>query len=497
MTEQQVTLNVLRDVQWIKTNQGLMSPIDVFLSRDQFLNLDEEVPGYVYGAQYRFLMTIYALLAKEEFSTAKNGGVFHPNTVEKVFSILDPHADLFSPEDPFLQVTPDDITPELEGEIKEPDQLPGKMLPQGQTPDSNQVGFWNIGADGASFEINKAVLALVSYYFYGTGTNTELTTKRYSRLTNGSSALQYLISIEILPQGEGLLESLSMSVPKSFATIYAKDLLPHWASRRDGVNRMNDPLWRFSWSGNIIYCKFNEDKSELLLIKRGTIPIAWTDGPPPLEGEKWAQTYHKLRQVEDPLYFHRIVDDEPKLWRAPISSDPYFAIAQWHFEQLSEKIKNKLTKSAAESDEKLLDLVMLEHATEGASSSFNIRHSKLVRGWKDELIPPEGLSNLQTLQTVASNVLAMKRRLTGLFSEKGTCSHLNPRRDDVENEYWGRVQSVLEDMVHKDLKLEEANARIKKAAVEAYENVSSIRDISNIKAHMVGLQLLQSYKIGD
>lgn len=494
MSEEKQSLNILRDAQWIKTNAGSMSPLEVFLSRDPLLNLDEEVPGYVYGAQYRFLMTIYALLAKEDLRTAENGSLFQLGTIEKVISILDPYADLFSPDNPFLQVVPEDISTEIEGGIRKPDQMPGKILPEGQTPDSNQVKFWDIGADESSFNINKAILALVSYYFYGTGTNTGLTQKYYTQLTNGSSALQYLTSVEIIPQGEGLLESLSMSVPKSFIENYSFDLLPHWASRRDGEVRMNDPLWRFSWSGNTVYCHFNEEKEELLLVKRGAIPVSWTAAPPPLEGEKWAKTYHSLRQIEDPLYLYRIVDESPKLWRASVTSDPYFAVAQWHFEQLSENIKSKLIKSVAASDDKLLDLVMLEHSTEGASSSFNIRYSKVVRGWKDELIPPEGLNNLQT---VASNVLAMKRRLTGLFSEKGTCSHLNPRRDDVENEYWGRVQSVLEDMVHKDLELKEANTRIKKAAIEAYEAISSIRDISNIKAHMVGLQILQSHKIGD
>ena len=153
-----------------------MRPRDIFLSRNLELNLDESVAGYVYGAQYRFLMTIYPLLEAEERGVARRGGTFSEATVQKVFDRLAPFADLFSSTDPFLQVSEDDITVEIEGRLMAPSHLPGKLLPQGQTPDDNQSKFWNFDSPPAHFELKEAGLALVCYYIIGTGTHTKVTT---------------------------------------------------------------------------------------------------------------------------------------------------------------------------------------------------------------------------------------------------------------------------------------------------------------------------------
>ena len=488
-------LSVLEDVKWISTTDGKMSPKEVFLSGDLDLNLSEDVVGYAYGAQYRFLMTIYALLAKEERQSI--GKSFSREVIDRVFDKLAPHADLFSKTDPFLQVIQDDLDSFLEGDLIEPKQLPGKLLPEGQSPGDNQVTFWDLKGLNEHLPIQEAVLALVCYYFYGIGTNTKLSSEGSLKLNNGSSGLRYMDSIEIIPQSSGLMTSLPMSTPNSFLRSEGGELLPHWADRKGNTMTVFDDLWRFSWSSNTCYCTFSKDGRYLEAITRGGIPRSWSKQTPMSEGEKWAKSFHDERSTQDPLFFYR--DSQPKgaeapekkLWRSGLSSDPYYSVAQWHFEELSRKLETKWGSNLMDPSE-LEDIVFLEHATEGPSNSFNIRHSKVVRGWREELMPKK---INKSVPGVAANVMAMRRKLTGLFTEgKGTCQHLSPRQRDVEDAYWKECQSIIEDMIHEGTGEKEANPRIVKAAVAAFESVSSNRDSVNIKSHMVGLGSILAFK---
>lgn len=487
-------LNVLEDVKWISTTDGKMTPKEVFLSRDTALNLDEGVVGYIYGAQYRFLMTIHTLLAKEERRSV--GKLFSRETIDRIFDKLAPHANLFSETNPFLQVVQGDLDPFLEGELIIPIHLPGKLLPEGQTPDDNQAIFWSLKGINEHFPIPEAVLALVCYYFYGIGTNTKLSSAGGLKLNNGSSGLRYTESIEIIPQCKNLMESLAMSTPESFLNSESGELLPHWADRKGEIMSSQDPLWKFSWSSNTAYLTFSEDGRYLEAITRGGIPKSWTSHTPVAEGEKWSKTFHDYRGELDPLYFYREVsvkgsETEKKLWRFGLSSDPYYTVTQWHFEDLSIKLESKWTKNLMSPDE-LVDIVFLEHATEGPSQSFNIRHSKVTRGWREEIMPE---TRVDALPGVAANVMSMYKRLSGLFIEKmGTCQHLFPRKRDVEDFYWEECQSIIEDMIHEGISENEANPRIIEAAVRAFESVSSRRDSVNIKSHMLGLAIIRSFK---
>lgn len=490
--------NALTELKWIRTNRGAMSPLEVFLSREKALNLEEAVVGYVYGAQYRFLMTIYALLAKDEPAVARSGGIFSEPTVEKVFAKLKPHGELFAEADPFLQIAQADILPE-EGPFRGASKLPGKLLPEGQTSEDNQTNFWNLDAKSEYFSIEETALALVCYYFYGVGGNTWITGSKgkqdrpeaeANRPKNGSSALRYLDSIEIIPQGEGLLENLSLSTPEAFTRHNGEELLPHWADRRGLQTSVEDSLWRFSWSSNVAYCQFSEDRTQLVAVGRGGIPYSWKSKLPPSEGEDWPKSYHDSRQSKDPLYFYRQSNGEPKLWRSSLSTDPYYSVAQWHFEKLSEDLRVKLGASLGSQD-MLYDFVFLEHATEGSSSSFNIRYSRVLRGWKDELLP-EG--PLDGLQSAANDVLAMRSKLLGMFTEKGNSNHLRYRRADVETAYWHETQALMEAMVHGDSSGAEIRPLIIAAAIRAFESVSSRRDLSRIQSHMNGLHALRNFR---
>lgn len=478
-------VNIL-ETSWMKTEQGLKSPRDVLQDN---IKLSQEVPGYVYGAQFRFLLTIVPLIVKassEDDEYDYELTEFDTDAIDHVFRILEPHSNLLCENQPFLQVLPHHVDPNLEGVLVEPRTSPSKLLPEGQSADDRQTKFWNFNKVSDSLSIPETILALVCFYFYGPGTNTNLV-KGKLRLSNGSSALRYLNSIEIIPAGETLIESLLMSMPRDFLDSKSGKLLPHWADRECVVMDPLDPLWKFSWSSNTVYCKFSENFDSLIGITRGCAPLIWSKAVPLAGPDKdWAKTYHDSRQIDDPLYFYfGTSDGEVKMWRGNISTDPYYTVAQWHYESLSTRLKGKLATHYLDYNDYLMDMVFLEHSTEGSAQSFNIRYSRTSNGWKDELIP-QG-QNPKLLGS-AQKVMIMKGKLTGMFTEKGTCKHIAARKPDVENYYWNECQSIILDILHSKMNISEVENRLTEAAIKAFERVSSNRDTVHFEAHVRGLQ---------
>lgn len=474
-------MNVLDEIAWVKTTQGKRTVRDCFI--DPTIELSTDVFGYEYGATFRFLMTILPLLVREEPSKAKSGK-FSEAIVDKVFSLLRSHANLFDVEKPFLQVTSADVN-----NVAFADPSPvSKLIPHTQAPDDAQSEYWNFSRVKSSYTINEAVLLLLSYYFYGPGTNTKLLKPKDDdhKLNNGASALQYTgdggPATEVIPQGESLLDSLRMSTPKSWVT---SDVLPHWADKVSRTNNVIAPNWRFSWSSNTVFLTWENE--ELVGVTRGRAPFAWLQTIPTLPGEKWPKSFHDTRLTLDPLYpYKQNKDGELKLHRISLGSDPVYSIAEWHANRITQLLASKWEGNLLKRDS-LKNLIFLEHKTGGTAQSFAIRHSVVIEGYKEELFPENEEIKQQVFDRFHDSNM-IRKRLLGMFTENGTMKHIAQQQADAEVAFWNELHELTLEVITRPITVEEWRKELIKATLRAFETVSTSRNTVHIKAHLAGIR---------
>jgi hypothetical protein len=493
-------MNVLEDIAWVRTKEGLKTVRQCF--EEPSTELETNLLGYEYGVQIRFLMTIFPVLVALEPARGKKG-VFSSETLDSAFNLLRPHADLFDSENPFLQITESFIEGKILAEMKGP----SKLIPHGQGPEDKQSIFWNFSAVKDSYPLSEAVPILLSYYFYGPGTNTfllkeeqkdsngtfiKLERKQRLQLKNGSSALQYtsgdLTSTEIVLLGNDLIDTLRLNTPANWIKPGVV-VLPHWANRKATLESINDLFWRFSWSSNT--AKLYWSDQTLIGVVRGGIPLEWLKDIPKNSNESWeGKNFHSERQVEDPLYLHvRNSDGEDKQIRLALGADPNYSISRWHAEDITKKLADKIDTHLLPLS-KVRDIVFLEHSTGGTSLSFSIRYSRTIEGFKEEFLPDNKEVERQLFYRF-SDVLSMRSKITGMFSEKGTMSHLQNLRGIAEQNFWNEVQDLTVKVLHEPIPEDEWRRELKKSAIIAFEKTSSMRNTIHIKAHISGLRNIQ------
>ena len=490
--------NVLTEVAWVKTNLGNRTVRDVFLNVEN-LELDQNVSGFIYGAQMRFFLTIAPIIFRE--ACGRIEGVT-PEVVDKVLFSLKDHANLFDDVRPFLQITDDDAKP---FKIREAKTESSKLFPSADGPSEAQATFWDFDSPKETLSTEEAVLALLCYYFYGPGTNTKLyegKEEKSSKLTNGSSALQYKNSVEIIPLGENLFTTIFMNTPKDFTKLDGDgELLPHWADRegfsfyKEDSEVVIPSLWRFSWSANTVYLDWNDDKT-LSFVTRGGAPDKWRKMIPPAEKETFhGKTFHDFRQEQDPFYFYKKVEEKGvlinKLHRFSLSSEPYLTVAQWHAQQISTRLRDKWKRTLIRADNPT-NVIFLEHRTEGTAQSFAIRYSNVVAGFRDELFPDE--QQQQSISEQSEDLLRMRARVRGFFTQNGTMKHIANRQEDMENAYWGEIQGLLPIMLEGQVSSVEMRKMIVQSAAVAFEKVSSSKNTVHIKAHLSALRMIRGMK---
>lgn len=467
-------VNVLTDVPWIFTDQGPLTVRET-LVRATEIQLDTNVPGFVYGAQLRFLMTLVPLIYTKSGMSRRP---FIEEVIDEVIQGLSAKSQLFDEEDAFLQFP-----------FKQWNGA-GLTAPVKLAPGAieNQAEFWGgTGTiDGLSLEEN--VRSLVVAYFYMPGVPTKINDLK---LTNGSSALRYQESIEIVPLGESLADTLLMITPKSFLK---GSVIPYWARRQDGGRDSSvwsdDPLWGFSWWQNSLVCQWERDENGnptgvLEGIVRGGQPRDWwSTYPDKIEYDKgYGKLFHDLRSANDPLYHYRldVKSGEKKMVRFSMRSDPYGAIARWHAEHVSNELANKWANNIRYSPSRLQNLLFLEHATEGASNSFSIRFSKVIVGYRDELLPANPPKDLDLL---FGRVLEARRGFLGMFTDNGTMSHIKSRRADAEDAFWDEFRDFMSVLVSRSVTEKELLQELKSSAIRALDRVSSRKNTATLQAHL-------------
>jgi len=470
-------VNVLTEAPWILTDKGELTVRDA-LVRSTEITLDTNVPGIVYGAQLRFLMTLVPLIYSRSRMSCNP---FTEEVIDSALAELALKAQLFDEEDAFLQFP---IKQWNGSGLTEPAKLmPGAI--------ANQAEFWGETGtvDGSSLVEN--VRALVVAYFYMPGTNTKINDLK---LTNGSSALRYQESIEIVPLGKNLAETLLMVTPKDFLK---GSVIPYWARRTDGAVDSSvwaeDPLWGFSWWQNTVVCQWEKDESgeytgALEGIVRGGQPREWwSTYPDKIEySNGYAKLFHDSRSANDPLYHYRLdaKSGEKKMVRFSLRSDPYGAIARWHAENVSNELEVKWGGNIRYSASRLRNLLFLEHATEGASNSFAIRFSKVIVGYRDELLPDNPPQNLDLLY---ARVLEARRAFLGMFTDNGTMNHIRSRRADAEDAFWGEFRDFMPKLTSTNVTDKELLRELKESATRALGRVSSRRNNVTLQAHLKAL----------
>lgn len=487
-------MDILKDIPWLITTNGEKTVYEVLT--DPTAALDKNVSGFVYGAQFRFLMTLIPLIELYD-PESKNRGYFTGESLTEAFKEIQTRTNLFDDTYPFLQITEQDTNG---AKISDPTNEPTKMFPDSQGANDNQSVFWDFNKPAKILEVQQTVLGLACFYFYGVGTNTKLLTDATGgadgkglKLSNGSSALAYKESFEIISEGENLVQSLYMNTPKSFL---GDNRIPHWADR-EAVGREYDYLWKFSWSANSVFTKWNDERTELVNITRGGIPKKWRGNIPTTTDDLWGKEYHSQRQTEDPLYLYTVKEVKGKeeliLKRLNWSSEPYYSVSRWHSEKLSEELQSKLSMNILNGHSNLNNLTILEHATEGTANSFSIRHSKVIDGFQDSLFIDS--SRVQELFNNSNSVINMRKKVLGFFSPKGTCKHLMQARDIMENEFWNEVHYLTMRNLTTPMSRGAFNKELKERTIKAFEKVSSRRNTVHIKSHFQALQILQNIKL--
>lgn len=497
--------NILRDIPWLKTTQGPVT-VEYAFKNWKHLMLEENVPAFHYGAQFRFLMTIVPLLFAEAGSTK-----IKEEHIDRVLDRLDSKAHLLDEHDPFLQlpkrlaVTPD----ALASGNAHVDKPVSKLL--AAQPSIESMDFWNLensinSEDG--LDLAESTLLIVSAYFYTPGGNTSMDGRAPK---NGASALRYTDAaktppaVEIIPLKNDLYGTLMQSTPKSL-----KGSMPHWADR-EGLSVKDldsnsigkeDSLWLFSWSSNTYFCvweKSEEDTIKLKSVGQGMVPSAWLPRPYFVAGlkDQWKEVSGR-RATQDPLYFYRNnKDGEKKLRYMNLGSNPFYYIARWNADRCSVDLHDKWMENLDYDESEVENILFLEHATGGTAQSFTIRHSLIVKGWKDEMLPDP--SRIEELSGIYESILNVRGKLTGLFTENGTLKHLVPGgksgvRNTVESYFWNEMATFVEDLSSNKTKRSEAKNFAKTAALKALASQLPKRDTINIEAQIRAEHIIRSIK---
>lgn len=495
--------NILTDIPWFLTTDGEKT-VEEVLKNLRTVTLDTEVPGYIYGTQFRFLMTIFPLIVMEAMKEGLKADKYTETHVDSVLAKLSPYSHLLDAQNPFLQI-PESLVTDRSDAIAV-NKRPWKLMPA-QPSESQQV-FWNLEEKPKSLlETQEAVRLLVSCYFYRPGGNGGVSGRKPE---NGASALRYVDSaktppaVEIIPSSDTLLKTLLMVTPTEWVLPRNEHTLPHWADL-EGATLYNPDrgnpsnLWLFSWTSNVAYC-FWDSNMQLTKVGIGGVPESWKPGHlfTPLPGvplkEAW-KTVNNFRKQKDPLYFYSL-DNHPKnpelkLKYMSLSSEPYYHIARWNSEHLSGELANKWALNLDGDLDNLENLILLEHSTGGTAQSFTIRHSKVVVGWKDELLPdPENTK----VDEIYKSVLNVRKKLIGMFSDKGTMKHLASRQKEVERVFWGEMLEVVQRITDGEIAVSVAQKYTKEAAIKALNTVSSRRNTLNLKQHLKAENSLKGMK---
>lgn len=470
--------NALTDIPWIRTvdESGVshLTLVDVLKRSHQVgFFLDKNVPGYVFGAQFRLLRDVLAVVLRshpdyqqgeeQDLSEDLLADGVPEIALEKGIEKLAACADIFSATNPFLQRPVAPMThPKDNARLLEAGKQPVKKLLPAMPSDQGE-DFWNLSvAQGEALDLPQAVLHLAIHHHYSMAGN-----NIYDgfKCAMGAPGIRFLgkgfAATEIFWGGESLLESLLQSLPKSWVE---GDGLPAWSDRVGKTALQSDgsehPLWRGTWSSNTAACHWEE--GQLTGVRIGGAPDTWF--LPTMGTTKESQkAWWDQRNTEDLMYLYiPNQQGEQKAQRIDFGRDATDLAVEWAAESKVEKAK--LHKAAAFFSRDYAPLNFIRHQIEGTASSPSIRATQVYtpdpqrwvfdasEGLQERIVQRatliRDLHNLVCSPFRRKNENDKKRELEG--KAVAVLETLEDLKNDASASFWREITPVYIELIHQN-----------------------------------------------
>ncbi len=481
-----MSTNALRDIPWIVSNDGLLTPREALLRAHQISGLDLSRPAFQVSSQLRILVAVLAI------TLYKSGGKFDlenglsAESIDEAINEIGSAANIDDPEQPFLQQpalkpkSPADKT-----RIIEPGAaFPVKKLSPTTPPDQANEFWQRANPDDLSFPAAEAVMALAVYHNFAPAGNNAYDGQK---CVMGAPGLRFPgkdnSATEVLWHGSSLLETLALNTPQSFIETYS---LPAWADRtgtRSCITTEEPPLWRATWSSNAPVCIW--EGTTLVGARSGGVPETWyrpSMGKAKDSRKKWWDD----RNTEDPFYFY-IPDDKGarKAQRLDIGKDPTALAVDWLAKGKFDDLR-KYRPRSLRSPRPDQNLLFLRHQIGGTASSPSIRASLTLFGDHTQWSPNE--TSAREVILFAEFLEKLHWTVTSPFRRYGVgdkqklaksppttpfaFDQLEHRRPDASTAFWRYISEVFEESLKEidqngyvsDITLD----RVGKAAMRAF-----------------------------
>ena len=451
--------NALRDIPWIITTEGLLTPREALLRAHQLKGLDLSQPAYQLSSQLRILVAVLAMVIHREGDKPDFEKGLSAEATDAVIDDIGPAANIDDPAQPFLQQPV--LTP-LSKTDKSRIMGTGSAFPVKKlfptTPPDQANEFWGrSNPEVLELAAPEAVMALAVFHHFSPAGNNAYDGQKCAM---GSPGLRFPgkdnTATEVLWHGSTLLETLVLNTPEPFTATYS---LPAWADRtgeRSCAATSEPPLWAATWSSNAPVCVWKG--TTLVGVRSGGIPETWyrpSMGKTKESRKAWWDDRNKL----DPFYFY-IPDDKGvfKAQRLDIGRDPTALAVDWlakgKFDDLHEYRPTAL--KAPRTDQ---DLLFLRHQIGGTASSPSIRASMTLLGDHTKWSPNPSASNevihfAELLERLHRNITAPFRRFSQGDKQKlarkppvtpFAFDQLEHRRVDASTAFWRRISEVFEE----------------------------------------------------
>ncbi len=451
--------NALRDIAWIATTEGPLTPREALLRAHELKGLDLSRPAFQVSSQLRILVAIFAMVAHREGNNLRLEDGIRAETIDRILDDIGSTASIDDPVQPFLQ------QPALEPRSKADKSriigagtaFPNKKLFPTTPPDQANEFWKRSNPEALELAAPEAVMALAVFHHFSPAGNNAYDGQKCAM---GSPGLRFPgkdnTATEVLWHGSTLLETLFLNTPKSFAAAYS---LPAWADRtgeRSCTADSEPHLWSETWSSNAPVCVW--DGTTLLGVRSGGIPESWYR-PSMGTTKESRKAWWDDRNTADPFYFY-IPDDKGirKAQRLDIGKDPTALAVDWLAKGKFDDIHNyRLPALRSPSPDQ--DLLFLRHQIGGTASSPSIRASITLLGnhttWSpDPRTAQEVIQFAELMERLHRNVTAPFRRFTAGDKQKMArkppitpiaFDQLEHRRLDASTSFWRHVSEVFEE----------------------------------------------------
>lgn len=473
-------VNVLKDINWICTTQGFVSPVEAMRrAHESDFILDFNKPGYEVSATFRFLLSLSALVLRHEESIDLHDHEskldliargFSDKAIERACFDVEQGADIFGEKFPFMQrpALPPTSAKDTSRRLGPGDQEIKKLLPA--MPSEQGEDYWNLSVSFPKrLPLEDAVLKLVLFHYYSMagnnaydGNKARMGAPGIRFLGKGNTATEFMWACE----GESFLYSLLASLPMNWVE---GEGLPAWADREGmrsrSANGTFHPLWSGTWSSNTAVCYWEENggKPQLAGVRVGGVPDNWL--PIPYDGKK-SETLLKewwdLRNESDPMYLYcvnKYGDGSKKAQRIDFGRDGLDIAVEWAAEEKLQALISSGNANVLLSDGDERKPIFFRHQIEGTASSPSIRASQVF--YVDPAIWAFGLSSDDSERVTQDSQLirTIHNKVTGVFRRRNKTDEsaeakgkaalvldaLEESKADASAAYWRYMEPVYED----------------------------------------------------